>query len=111
MKKLFIVLLALSPFAGMAQVKPSLPKAEKAWKENKLDEAKAIIDVTTTDPGTMVNKKGEPSKTAGKAWFLKGIIYAAIDTSKNPAWNELDRNAFATVKESFEKAKSIDGEN
>jgi tetratricopeptide (TPR) repeat protein len=105
------MLLILAPFAVMAQkeYKPSLPKAEKALKENKLDEAKGIIDATTSNQEFMVNKKGEPSKNAAKAWFLKGVIYAAIDTTKNKAWNELDPNAFATVKESFDKATEIGG--
>jgi tetratricopeptide (TPR) repeat protein len=111
MKKLFVLLLILSPFAVLAQkeVKPSLPKAEKALKENKLDEAKAIIDATTASQEFMVTKKGEPSKNAAKAWFLKGVIYAAMDTTKNTAWNELDTNAFATAKESFDKAKELGG--
>jgi tetratricopeptide (TPR) repeat protein len=111
MKKLFVMLLVLSPFAVMAQkeYKPNLPKAEKALKENKLDEAKGIIDATTASQEFMVNKKGEPSKNAAKAWFLKGVIYAAIDTTKNTAWHELDPNAFATVKESFDKATEIGG--
>src|SRR6201986_1197267 len=101
MKQLIVLLIILLPFAGMAQkeIKPSIPKAEKALKDGKIDEAKAIIDVTTADPGTMVNKKGEPSKNAAKAWFLKGVIYAAIDTTKNEAFKSLDPNPFATVKE------------
>ncbi|HZY81571.1 MAG TPA: tetratricopeptide repeat protein [Cyclobacteriaceae bacterium] len=113
MKKLFALLLLLSPFAVLAQkeCKPSLPKAEKALKENKLDEAKCIIDATTANQEFMVNKKGEPSKNAAKAWFLKGTIYAAIDTTKNKAWNELDANAFATVKESYDKAIELGGKD
>jgi tetratricopeptide (TPR) repeat protein len=111
MKKLVVLLLVLSPFAVLAQkeYKPSLPKAEKALKENKLDEAKGIIDATTASQEFMVTKKGEPSKNAAKAWFLKGVIYAAIDTTKNQAWNELDPNAFETVKTSFDKAKELGG--
>jgi tetratricopeptide (TPR) repeat protein len=110
MKQLLVLLIILSPFAGMAQkeIKPSIPKAEKALKEGKIDEAKALIDITTADPGTMVNKKGEPSKNAAKAWFLKGIIYAAIDTTKNQAFKSLDADPFPTAKESFEKSKQIE---
>lgn len=110
MKRLFVLLIVLLPFAGMAQkeVKPSLPKAEKALKEGKIDEAKAIIDATTGSQEYMVNKKGEPSKNAAKAWFLKGLIYAAIDTTKNEAFKSLDPNPFPTVKESFDKAKQLE---
>ena len=110
MKQISVLLLILLPFAVMAQkeVKPSLPKAEKALREGKIDEAKAIIDVTTSNQEFMVTKKGEPSKNAAKAWFMKGLIYAAIDTTKNEAFKGLDANPFPTVKESFEKAKQID---
>jgi tetratricopeptide (TPR) repeat protein len=109
MKQLSVLLLILLPLAGMAQkeVKPSVPKAEKALKENKLDQAKEIIDVTTSDQEFMVNKKGEPSKNAAKAWFLKGLIYAAIDTTKNEAYKSLEANPFPIVKESFDKAKQL----
>ena len=110
MKQLSVLLLILLPFIGMAQKggKPSLTNAEKALKEGKIDEAKSIIDAYTADQANMVTKKGEPSKNAAKAYFMKGVIYAAIDTSRNEAFNSLATNAFATVKESFEKAKQIE---
>jgi tetratricopeptide (TPR) repeat protein len=110
MKQVSVLLLILLPFAGVAQkeIKPSTQKAEKALKDGKIDEAKAIIDATTSNQEFMVNKKGEPSKNAAKAWFLKGLIYAAIDTTKNEAYKGLDANAFPTVKESFDKAKQLD---
>lgn len=110
MKQLTVLLLVLLPFAGMAQkeVKPSIQKAEKALKDGKIDEAKAVIDATVASQEFMVNKKGEPSKNAAKAWYLKGLIYAAIDTTKNEAFKGLDPNPFPTVKESFDKAKQID---
>jgi len=109
MKQILVLLIVLLPFAGMAQdVKPSLPKAEKALKEGKLDQAKAIIDATVADDGTMKTKKGEPSKNAAKAYFLKGLIYGAIDTTKNEAFKSLEANPFPIVKESFEKAKQLD---
>jgi hypothetical protein len=84
MKKIAIVFLLALPFAVAAQkeIKPSVSKAEKALKEGKFDEAKAIIDVTTASQEFMVDKKGNPSKNAAKAWFLKGLIYAGIDTTK-----------------------------
>lgn len=110
MKQLSILLLMLLPLAGIAQKggKPSLTNAEKALKEGKIDEAKSTIDAYVADQANMVNKKGEPSKNAAKAYFLKAVIYAAIDTTKNEAFNSLDTNAFATVKESLEKSKQIE---
>lgn len=110
MKKLVIVLMLFAPVFLWAQkeIKPSISKAEKALKDKKLDEAKAIIDVTVNDQGTMVDKKGQPSKNAAKAWYLKGVIYAAIDTSKNEQFKSLEANPFAVAKEAFEKSKAID---
>jgi tetratricopeptide (TPR) repeat protein len=113
MKQLSVLLLILLPLVGMAQkeAKPTLPKAEKALKDGKLDEAKTMIDAYTANQENMVNKKGEPSKNAAKAWFMKGAIYAAIDTTRNEAYTSLDPNPFPTVKESFEKAKQLDPNN
>jgi tetratricopeptide (TPR) repeat protein len=110
MKKILYVLAIAVPMAGLAQkeIKPSVVKAEKALKENKLDEAKAIIDATTSNQEFMVDKKGAPSRNAAKAWYLKGIIYGALDTTKNESFKALEPNPFPIVKESFNKAKEID---
>lgn len=110
MKRLIIVMTLFVPIVMMAQkeIKPSIPKAEKALKDKKLDEAKAIIDVTTADQATMVDKKGGPSKNAAKAWYLKGVIYASIDTSKNQAFKSLDPNPFPTAIEAFKKSEELD---
>jgi tetratricopeptide (TPR) repeat protein len=110
MKRVVIVLMFFVPFALLAQkeVKPSITKAEKALKEGKLDEAKAIIDVTVADQGTMQDKKGQPSKNAAKAWFIKGVTYAAIDTTKNEKFKALDPNPFPAAQEAFEKVKELD---
>ncbi len=110
MKKTAIALLLLFPMALMAQkeIKPSIGKAEKALKAGKLDEAKAIIDVTVTSPDVMVDKKGNPSKNAAKAWYLKGLIYASIDTTKEAKWKTLEAEPFNVAKEAFAKSKEID---
>jgi tetratricopeptide (TPR) repeat protein len=110
MKQLSVLLLILLPLVGMAQKdsKPTLTKAEKSLKEGKIDEAKSTIDAYIGDQSNMVTKKGEPSKNAAKAYFLKGVIYAAIDTTKNEAFKSLSTDNFPIVKESFEKAKQLD---
>jgi len=76
--------LFLLPFAAWAQkeIKPSVSKAETALQKGIFDEAKSIIDATVNNQDYMVDKKGQPSKNAAKAWYLKGMIYAAIDTTK-----------------------------
>ena len=110
MKRIVIAVMLFVPIVMMAQkeVKPSVSKAEKALKDKKLDEAKAIIDVTVTDPSTMVDKKGEPSKNAAKAWYLKGVIYTSIDTSKNEKFKALEPNPFPIALEAFKKSEEID---
>ncbi len=108
MKKTLVTLLAILPFLVFAQVKPSIPKAEKALREGKIDEAKAIIDATVGNQEFMVDKKGLPSKNAAKAWFLKGLIYFAMDTTKKEQFKKLDPNPFQVGKEAFEKSNELD---
>jgi len=110
MKKIAILLIGLLPFAALAQkeIKPSITNAEKALRAGKFDEAKAIIDVTTSSQEFMVDKKGQPSKSAAKAWYLKGIIYAGIDTTKVEKFKALVPDGFPVAKEAFEKSKALD---
>lgn len=110
MKKLAILLIGCMPFVAIAQkeIKPSVPNAEKALRAGKIDEAKAIIDATTSSQEYMVDKKGNPSKNAAKAWFLKGVVYAAIDTTKEQKFKSLVPDGFPIAKESFDKAKVLD---
>src|SRR5437867_48738 len=109
MKKLVVFLFVVVPGLAFSQIKPSIPKAEVALRAGKLDEAKAIIDATTGSQEFMVDKKGQPSKNAAKAWYIKGVIYMSLDTSKNEKFNQLEPNAFAVAKEGFDKAKQLDG--
>ncbi len=110
MKKIAILLIGIIPFAALAQkpIKPSTNNAEKALRAGKFDEAKAIIDVTTTSDEFMLDKKGNPSKNAAKAWYLKGVIYAGIDTTKVEKYKSLVPEGFPIAKEAFEKAKALD---
>src|SRR5437879_1578072 len=85
------------------KIKPSVAKAEAALQKGALDEAKSIIDVTVASQEFMVDKKGNPSKNATKAWYLKGLIYAGIDTTKIAKFKSLHEDPFKVVKESFEK--------
>jgi tetratricopeptide (TPR) repeat protein len=109
MKKTAIALLFLLPLGVAAQkeIKPSINKAEKALKAGKFDEAKAIIDATVTNAETMVDKKGLPSKNAAKAWFLKGLIYAGIDTTKEAKYKSLESDPYKVAKEAFDKSKEL----
>ena len=111
MKKTLVTLLAVLPFLVFAQVKPSIPKAEKALKEGKIDEAKTIIDATVGNQEFMVDKKGQPTKNAAKAWFLKGLVYFAIDTTKKEQFKSLDPNPFKVGSEAFDKSTALDSKS
>jgi tetratricopeptide (TPR) repeat protein len=110
MKKIAMLCIFFAPFVALAQkdVKPSISKAEKALRTKKLDEAKAIIDVTVANQEFMVEKKGGPSKNAASAWYMRGVIYASIDTSKSEQVRSLAPDAFNVAKESFDKSMEID---
>ncbi len=110
MKKIAILLMCAVPLSALAQkeIKPNVANAEKALRAGKFDEAKAIIDVTTASQEFMVDKKGNPSKNAAKAWYLKGLIYAGIDTTKVEKFKSLVPDGFPIAKEAFEKSKEID---
>ena len=94
----------IMPFVVLAQkpVKPSIPKAERALRSGEYAEAKAIIDATVSS---------EKYSDNAKAWYLKGLIYAAIDTTKNEAAKSLVADPFPIVKEAFEKASALDPDN
>jgi predicted Zn-dependent protease len=109
MKKVIVLIIAMAPVLSHAQeIKPSVTKAEKYLRTGKLDEAKATIDATVGNQEYMTDKKGAPSKNAGKAWFLKALIYAGIDTTSEEKYKSLDPNPFNSVQEGFEKALQID---
>ncbi len=110
MKKYVLILLAAIPMAVFAQkeIKPSLSKAEKALRANKLDEAKSIIDVTVGNTEFMNDKKGNPSKNAAKAYYLKALIYFAIDTTSVQSFKSLAPNARSDAKAAFDKAHETD---
>jgi tetratricopeptide (TPR) repeat protein len=112
MKKIALALF-LAPailFAQEKEIKPNVNKAENARKKGKFDEAKTIIDATVANQEYM-SKDGKPSKNAAKAWYVRGLIYAGIDTTKVEKFKSLDPNPFAVAKESFEKAKEIDSKS
>ncbi|NOT76232.1 MAG: tetratricopeptide repeat protein [Cyclobacteriaceae bacterium] len=108
MKKIVLILFVAIPAMVFAQIKPSTSKAEKALREGKIDEAKSIIDATVGSDDFMKDKKGMPSKNAAKAYFLKGLIYAAMDTTKNEAFQKLDPTPFLTAKAAFDKSNEIE---
>ncbi len=108
MKKLILFLLVFPLFvAAQKPIKPSVNKAESALQKGNIDEAKEIIDATVANEKYMIDKKGKPSKNAAKAWYLKGMIYCAIDTTKNEKFKSLEADPFPIAKEAFNKSEEI----
>lgn len=107
MKRVVILLCIIAPLTMVAQKaeKPSLTKAEKSFKEGKIKEAKTMIDALVVSPEQMVDKKGQPSKDAAKAWYLHGLIYFGVDSLKTEP--KLAAEPFKTAMESFKKAEEL----
>jgi tetratricopeptide (TPR) repeat protein len=82
--------------------KPNLNKALNSWKEGKLDEAKANIDLATTYEKTMND---------AKTWYYQGLIYASIDTTSNEAHKALATDAYKTAIAAFKKADELNGKD
>lgn len=91
-------------FTGMAQKKekappkPNVNKALNLLRQGKFDEAKEIVDGVPTHEKTMDDDK---------AWYARGLVYAAIDTSSAYTGNK-DGLAKA-AGDSFDKAYAIAG--
>jgi tetratricopeptide (TPR) repeat protein len=100
MKRFTILLLIFAAFSVYAQkpVKPNLNKALSQLKDGKLDEAKANVDAAITN---------EKMMTDGKTWYYRGLVYAALDTTKNESFKSLAPDAFNVALESFAKADQM----
>ena len=100
MKQITLLVLMLASLLAYGQkpVKPSLSKALKSFQDGKLDEAKTMIDLATTYEKTMDD---------GKTWYYRGLIYAALDTTTNPAYKSLAEEPLKTAMESFQKGDQL----
>src|SRR5271154_4354296 len=110
MKKIAILVIAFVPLATMAQkeTKPSIVKAEKFLRDGKLDDAKSLIDLTVANREFMYDKKGRHSKNAANAWYIRGLIYASIDTTSAQQYKNLDPDPFKVEVASFDSCTAID---
>jgi len=95
-----ILLLLLVPALSHAQkpIKPNLSKVLKFWQENKLADAKAMIDVAETDAKLSLD---------GKTFYYKGLVYAALDTTSNELFKALAQDPLATALAAFAKAEEM----
>ncbi len=92
-----LMLVAVAVSAQKKQ-KPNINKALKSLQDGKLDEAKQMIDDATTYEKTMDD---------GKTWYYRGLIYVALDTTSNSAFQGLAENPFQVAMESFAKADKM----
>lgn len=103
--KRVLVLIALTAFSFATEAqkekeppKPNVNKALNLVRQSKFDEAKAIVDGVPTHPKTMAD---------AKAWFYRGIVLAAIDTSKKYTGGATDNSKLAG--EALTKALELAG--
>jgi tetratricopeptide (TPR) repeat protein len=78
--------------------KPNINKALNLVRQGKFDEAKAIVDGVPTHSKTMND---------AKAWMHRGIVYAAMDTSRKYTGGAKDNTKVAG--EAFTKAIALAG--
>ncbi|UII25912.1 tetratricopeptide repeat protein [Fulvivirga maritima] len=102
--KRMILLLAAVTIAGYSfgQKKPKINQAEKAREEGNLGEAKDIIDAAI---------EHEKTKDDGKTWYYRGLIYASLDTTSNPQFQNLANDPLKEAMKAFDKAEELGGKN
>ncbi len=102
MKRVLTLCLTAVSVWAVAQkpVKPNINKAFNAWNYGKYADAKAIIDVSMTDPKLSLDPK---------TWLYAGLIYATIDTASNPDIHNLAPDAFEKAVNAFRKADELKG--
>jgi tetratricopeptide (TPR) repeat protein len=104
MKRLMMIVLAVVTLSAQAQKeekeapKPNINKAVTLTRQAKFDEAKAIADAIPTHSKTMND---------AKSWLVRGIVYAAMDTSSKYTGGAKDNSKVAG--EAFNKAIALAG--
>ncbi|MBL3657295.1 tetratricopeptide repeat protein [Fulvivirga sediminis] len=103
MKRMILLLAAVS-IAGYSfgQKKPKINQAEKAREEGNLGEAKEIIDAAI---------EHEKTKDDGKTWYYRGLIYASLDTTSNPQYQNLANDPLKEAMKAFDKAEELGGKS
>ncbi|MEM0940021.1 MAG: tetratricopeptide repeat protein [Bacteroidota bacterium] len=96
MKTFLTILLATTIcIIGYSQKKPKVNKIEPALKEGNYSEAKMIVDEAVIY---------EKTKDDPEVWFLRGQVYAALDTANN------EPGALEESLKAFDKALELDPE-
>lgn len=95
MRTFLTIILAALCIAGYSQKKPKLNKVEPALQAGSYGEAKMIVDEAIAHEKT----KEDPT-----TWFLRGQVYAALDTANN------EPGALEESLKAFDKALELDPE-
>lgn len=93
-----MLVLALAVITADAQKKPKINQAERARTLGELGNAKNIIDQAAVF---------EKIKDDGKTWYYRGLIYAALDTTTNPKFQNLADDPLKIAMRSFAKADEL----
>ena len=89
----FTLFLASMLMTGFAQKKPKINQAETALEKGDYAEAKLIVDAAIVH---------EKTKEDPITWFIRGQVYAALDTANN------EPGALETSLQAFDKALELD---
>ena len=95
MRTFVTIILATICVAGFSQKKPKLNKVQPAIEEGNYGEAKTIVDEAIVH---------EKTKEDPQTWFLRGQVYAALDTANN------EPGALEESLKAFDKALELDPE-
>ncbi|MCK5170235.1 MAG: hypothetical protein KAQ75_10175, partial [Bacteroidales bacterium] len=107
MKKLLITLsIAVVMLMMISNVQAQKKHVNKAliWAESgeKLDTALKAVEFAETQ---------EKSKDWAKTYYVKGLVYNAIESSENPAYANICKYPSVKAFDNFKKAYSMDGSN
>lgn len=97
-RNIILLLIMVISVVAYGQRKPKVNKALKAVQNGELGEAKEIIDAA------IEHKK---TKDDAKTWYYRGLIYAALDTTSNASFQNLDQDPLRVSIEAFDKATAL----
>ena len=89
---LVLALLSTTNIYAQKEIKPKLGKIESLYKKGELIEAMEMSDLSISYEKTMNNPK---------TWYLRGLIYMALDTSAS--FSGVSENSLQTAISSFNK--------
>jgi tetratricopeptide (TPR) repeat protein len=101
-RNIILLLIMVISVVAYGQRKPKVNKALKAVQDGELGEAKEIIDAAIEHRKT---------KDDAKTWYYRALIYAALDTTENASYQNLDKDPLRVSVEAFDKASALNEGN